>query len=160
MKLSRHLEQLRDYFVAAIGSQRPAKRAVREPPPTGREHAARCSGGEVEGIPPICVAPRRPPEEPILDQSLLLPHKSLRSEADRGIKSALRVIPSIFVSFSTAATIFRHHASIPFLAPHCCQGPPRRRTPADNNCRRDAVRRRPPAHSSLPPVRLCRDGQR
>ena len=77
MKLSHRLEQLRDYFVAAIGLQRLSNRAVREPPPTGREYVARCSVGEVEDIHPIFVALRLPPEAPTVDQSLLLPDQKM-----------------------------------------------------------------------------------
>ena len=74
MKLTRHLEQLRDYFVAAVGLPRLPNRAVREAPLTGREYAARWYAGGAEGILPICVALRSPPEESAVDQSLLLAH--------------------------------------------------------------------------------------
>ena len=90
---------IQSYFGAAIGLQRLPNRAVREPPLAGQEYAAHCSGDAAERSLPIFAGLRRLPEEPTLDQSLLLTHqKWLTREAHREIKSALRVIPSIFVS--------------------------------------------------------------
>ena len=90
---------IQSYFGAAIGLQRLPNRAVREPPLAGQEYAAHCSGDAAEGSFPVFAALRRLPEEPTLDQSLLiLIKKRPTGEAHREIKSALRVIPSIFVS--------------------------------------------------------------
>ena len=67
---------LQSYFGAAIGLQRPPNRAVQEPPLGGQEYAAHCSGDAAEGSLPIFAALRRLPEEPTLDQSLLLTIKN------------------------------------------------------------------------------------
>jgi hypothetical protein len=86
------LKELSDYFVAAAGLQRLPNRAGREPLPTGQEYAARCSGAEAEGIFPIFVALRRPPEQLTLDQSLFSTlKKRLGVQAHREIKSVLRL---------------------------------------------------------------------
>ena len=73
MESASSFRALRDYFVAAIGLQRLSNRAVREFPPT-RPGYGRYSGVGAEGILPICVALRSPPEESAVDQSLLLAH--------------------------------------------------------------------------------------
>ena len=77
-------------YGAAIGLQRLPNRAVREPPLAGQEYVAYCSANAAEGSLPIFAALRRLPEEPTLDQSLLLqPLKKGRPEKHIGKSSRL-----------------------------------------------------------------------